>query len=196
MPKARIELASRSGTFAAPIFGKECVCCNAHAMGRTQDYDASTDRVQVDPFPVPVCFECKDHALQTPTGPILQACALIVTGCLAGLGFYYRAERPDDSFVLGMGIVCSLLFVASIAWIARTMKRQKAERAIAGHHPHLEFHVVLGRPWLDTTNGELVDRVLANNPGAVRLPTPLLWRKQEAKELAPARVVTSKRDAK
>jgi hypothetical protein len=93
-------------------------------------------------------------------------------------------------------VVGAVILLTSAVSIQRTMKREKRARAVSGHHPHLDFTVVLGRPWLDTTNGELVDRVLANNPGSQRLPTPLLWRKREAKELAPARVVKSRNPAK
>jgi hypothetical protein len=177
------------------VFGKECVCCNADPMGRTQDYDPSTDRVQVSSFPVPVCFECKDHALQSKTGPILQACALIVGGGLTGLGIYYRGQRPDDTLLVGVIVVGAIITLAAAAWLRSTLQREKRERSVAGHHPHLDFSVVLRRPWLDTTNGELVDRILANNPGAERLRTPLLWRKQEAKELAQARVVPPKKSS-
>lgn len=190
MARQRLELGTlRNGTFTPPVVGNECVCCNGDTQGRTQDYNASDDRVQIEPFALPVCFACKDHALQSTTIPILQACALIVSGCLAGLGFYYWRERPGDVFILGMGIVASVAFLGSIWWISRSIRREKAERAISGHHPHLAFTFVFGNAWFDTTNGELVDRVLAMNPTATRVKTPLLWRKEEAKQLAPARVV-------
>lgn len=191
MPRARIEFGRQIGkTFEVPKFGHECVCCNKHAMGRTQDYDPSTDRVQADSFPVPVCFDCRDHALQTATIPILQACSLIVGCSVTGLGIYYRGQRPDDSMTLGMILVGAIVALGAALWIWSSTKRERRERELAGHYPRLAFSVGHGRTLLDTTNGELVDRLLANNPRAERLPTPWLWRRQEAKELAQARVVT------
>jgi hypothetical protein len=192
MPRARIAFQPKEGsTFQVPVFGPACVCCNANAMGRTQDYDPSTDRIQAKSFPVPVCFDCKDHALQTATVPMLQACLLIVGVALAGLGIGYRRERPDDTLLVGMIAIGALLTLAAIAWIVSTSKREKRERELPGHYPRMQFSLILNRPHLDTRNGELVDRLLANNPSAERLPTPFFWRRQEAKELAQARLVKS-----
>lgn len=190
MPRSRVQLGHTiRNRFHAPVFGDECVCCNKHAMGRTQDYDPSTDRVTADSFAVPVCFDCKDHALQTHTVPILQACALLVGIAITYLGFHYRSERPDDSMTTGMAVVGILLTLGASFWIWKTHARDKRERELPGHFPRMTFSLGTGRALLDTTNGQLVDRLLAKNPVAKRLPTPLLWRKQEAKELAQARVV-------
>jgi hypothetical protein len=56
--------------FIVPQFGKHCVCCNADAFGRTQEYDPSTDRLEAPKVPMPVCGACANHALSQHTGPI------------------------------------------------------------------------------------------------------------------------------
>src|SRR6185295_19364397 len=108
MPISDVALRGAVGgkfTFIGPRFGTRCVCCNADAMGRTQDYDPSTDRVQAAPVSMPVCADCSDHALQTATEPILQASLLIVGFGVAALGIMYMQERPDDGFLRGMIVV-------------------------------------------------------------------------------------------
>ena len=177
-----------TSSFIVPRFGTRCVCCNADAMGRVQMYDPSTDRVQAPPFAMPVCFDCKGHALQTATVPMLQACLLIVGGCLTGLGINYLRERPDDGFLKGMIGVGAAMTVAAIAWIFATWRRGKRER-VPGHHPRLVFSVAHGRTLLDTANEELVVELLALNPSARVLPTPLLWRKARERRFPAARVV-------
>ena len=57
--------AGGTGTLVAPSFGRCCVCCNADAMGRVQDCDPTTERLTAAPVRMPVCLECKDHAMQS-----------------------------------------------------------------------------------------------------------------------------------
>lgn len=177
------------GAFIAPRFGTRCVCCNADAMGRTQDYDPSTDRVQASAVPMPVCFACKDHAFQSQTAGIFQACMLIVGVCAIGLGYSYLGDRPDDGFLKGMIAVGAVLTITGIVWVAAAMRRERRERAMPGHHARLSFSVAHGSTLLDTSNDELVVEVLQLNPRARLLPTPLLWRRRKEWHLPAARAV-------
>jgi len=125
--------------------------------------------------PMPVCFDCKDHALQTSTVPMLQAMGVLVGLALTGLATSYATQRPGDSFLYGMMVAGAALVVVSIAWIRATSRRKRAART-GGHHPGLEMSVATGATLLDTENETLVEELLVINPDARRLPTPLLWR--------------------
>jgi hypothetical protein len=83
-----------------------------------------------------------------------------------------------------------LLVVLSVAWIRSSSAKCKRV-AGNGHYPGFEFSVVTGAPLVDTDNETLVEELLALNPRAHRLPTPLLWRLR-ADGLPKARLV--KRD--
>lgn len=157
------------GKFVVPRFGSGCVCCGASALGRTQDYDPSTDRVRAQPVPMPVCFECRGHALQTPAAAITQTALLLAGACGVALGLYYRGQRPDDEFLLGVIAVSLALTLAAVAWMVTTVRRQRRERALAGHHPHLVLGVV-GATVLTSTNEALIDELLGLNPDARRVP--------------------------
>ncbi len=182
-------------SYIVPRFGKRCVCCNADAMGRTQDYDPSTDRVQASSIAMPVCFDCKDHALQTATAAILQSSLLIVGVCAIGLGINYLTERPDDDVLTGSVAVGAVMTLAAIAWIAAAIRREKRERGLPGHHARLSFSIAHGRTLLDTSNETLVEELLALNPNARILPTPLLWRRRKERQLPTARAVKAQRRA-
>jgi hypothetical protein len=75
-----------------------------------------------------------------------------------------------------------------VAAIVRSRRRARRARD-QGHHPGLEFSVIHGRTWLDTTNSVLVEDLLAHNPSAKVLPTPLLWRRANRRDAPNARVV-------
>ncbi len=162
-------------TYVVPAFGKQCVCCNADALGRTQDFDPSTDRVKADPMPMPVCFACKDHALDTPFAPMMQASLLCVGIAATALGGLYAADRPGDSFLKWMMVTGVALVVIAIAWMRASSKRRKAAR-VDGHHPGLALGLSTGATLLDTDNETLVEDLLERNATATRLPTPLFWR--------------------
>lgn len=177
--------------FTVPRFGTQCVCCSTETMGRTQDYDPSTDRVKAAPVAMPVCFACTDHALQTAFAPLVQACGVLVGLALTWLAIGYLRERPHDTFLWGAIAVGVAMVGASIAWIVAS-RRRKTRNHVAGHHPGLELSVGHGRTLLDTDNEQLVEELLALNPNARRLPTPMLWRMRgeglpAARAIAPAR---------
>jgi hypothetical protein len=161
--------------FEVPTFGPHCVCCSADAQGRVQSYDPSTDRRTADPVPMPVCLACKDHALKQPFAAIMQAMGILVGGAITALGAMYAADRPGDSVLKWMMVVGVAMIVLSIAWI-RSSSRARARAAGNGHHPGLELSLATGATVLDTDNETLVEDLLAKNPRAVRVPTPLLWR--------------------
>ena len=171
-----------------PKFGPHCVCCNADTMGRTQDYDPSTDRIRMPAIAMPVCFACKDHALNPPFAPIMQALGGMVGIALAGAGIGFVAKRPHDPVLWGTAVVGTVLALASLAWARATRRRIAAARR-DGHHPGLELSVQTGT-LLDTENEALVEELLALNPDAHRLPTPLLWRRR-GEGMPKARVVAS-----
>ncbi len=177
-----------SFTFVAPRFGTTCVCCNGDAKGRTQDFDASTDRVQAPAVPMPVCEACKDHALQSTFASIMQVCLLFMGLGAIGLAIMYLRQRPHDDFLWGTGAVGVALFAVAVTWMIATARRTRRATE-AGHHPALAFSIAHGRTLLDTRNDQLADELLARNPNARRLPTPLLWR--EARRVPAARVVPS-----
>lgn len=191
--KQRIQFgeAERSrARFIAPQFGTSCICCNAETHGRTRDFDPSTDRVRADVVPMPVCAACDRHAFVQPTTVILQTMVLILAALLGGASIYYMRIRPSDDFLKIMLAISVAVFALDLVWIGRG--RRRAERARDdGHHPGLEFSVAYGRTWLDTTNPTLVEDLVARNPSARVLPTPLLWRRANRREAASARVVKS-----
>lgn len=122
-------------TFVVPKFGATCVCCNAPAMGRTQDFDASTDRVQAPAVAMPVCFECRKHALVSNTEAILLASTGCVGVPLVLLAVMKLDERPQDDFLWGMLVVGGVLVVATIAWSVAIARRSKREARGAGWSP-------------------------------------------------------------
>lgn len=178
-------------SFITPRFGRCCICCNADAMGRTQDYDPSNDRVTAPAVPMPVCSECQGHAMQTSFVPTLQVCLLFVGLSSAGLAGKYITERPDDPLLWAAVIAGLAMFGAAVLWLVATSRRNRREQ-VAGHHPRLVFSVGHGRTLLDTTNEELVRELLELNPSARVLPEPPLWRWQRRRQMPSARVVRSR----
>lgn len=178
-------------TFAAPRFGRGCVCCNADAAGRTHDPDPRSGCLLGAGVQMPVCLACKDHAVQAATVPRLQAVLMMLGLLLLAVAAGYLTQRPHDGFLWGMLAVSGTAFVAGVLWIRATSRRDRREQ-IAGHHPRLEFSIAYGRTLLDTTNEELVREVLAHNPSARVLREPPLWRWQRRRQLPAARVVRSR----
>lgn len=175
--------------FVVPVFGRACVCCNADAMFRTQPYDPSTDAVTAPPIDMPVCFECRSHALQTHTGPIIAGSLVCVGGALAALAGMKLDERPNDDFLWAMLFGGIAVAVAAIAWIIAGSRRQKRHRE-RGHHAGLSFSIDHGATVLTTTNEELVADLLERNPGARRVLT-----RAERRRIPEARTVDDgKRD--
>jgi hypothetical protein len=178
--RQRIELAS------APRFGGRCVCCSADTNGRTQDYEV-VDRpgpvLRATPVAMPVCGNCAGHALVSHFASLMQACMLAIGAIAIGLGITYLRERPDDAFLYGTIVVGVVLMAAAIAWLM-TVSRRDARARRRGHHPNLAFSVARGRTLLDSDNEELVVDLLARNPDARRLPTPLLWRRKSPVPIA------------
>lgn len=183
--------AAGTGTLVAPSFGRCCVCCNADATGRAQDCDPGTERITAAPVRMPVCLDCKDHAIQSASVPRLQALLVALGLILFAIGAYYLTQRPHDRFLWGMLAVSGASFGAGFVWLRATARRNDREQ-LAGHHPRLEFSVFQGRMLLDTTNGELVREVLAQNPNARLMPEPPLWRWMRRRQLPAARVVRSR----
>lgn len=183
-----------SFAFEAPKFGPHCVCCNADTQGRTQDYDPSTDRIRAAAVPMPVCIECKDHALSTPLAPIMQAIGVMMALALAGLGASYATKPLSHRIGLGMIGAGVLLLAISIVWIRATSRRKQRGR-IAGHFPGLEISLGSGATLLDTENETLVEELLALNEKARRMQTPLFWRLR-GEGMPKARVVEAPRDKK
>lgn len=183
MPIIDFGPSSRS-TFVVPKFGKTCVCCNQDAQGRTQDYDASTDRIHADVVAMPVCFGCRDHAFQGHTGPILAAAGFCVGTSGTGLGAFYVSKRPHDALLWGVLAVGVAILAVSVVWIVRSVRAERRDRAIPGHHARLWFTVGHGSTRLITRNEMLADELIARNPSAKRMLT-----RAEAKQIPAARVV-------
>jgi hypothetical protein len=185
----RIEIGRQgAGSFRVPAFGPQCVCCNKHAMGQVLSYNASSERIRADAFPVPVCAQCSDHALEMHRGATFQ-----LVGLFGGVAIALKAMSFNGMNI--MVLVGAAISLATGAWIYLVHRRKQRELAHPGHHPRLEYSIVSGQTFLDTRNPALVERVLAMNPDAKRLETPSSWRAAEAKEaarrLAPARVVAT-----
>lgn len=165
-------------SFEVPRFGRECICCNRDARGVTQPYNASTDTVSAPPILMPVCVDCLPHATQTHTAGIVLGGALCVGLAATGLGLGKLGERPDDTFLWGMAAFGIALTTLVVILVVRATRRERRERAIAGHHPRASFSIDRGHTHLATTNPALVERLLALNPGAERVLT-----RKERKEL-------------
>lgn len=177
--------------FVVPSFGRCCVCCNTDATGRLQGCDPSTERITAEPVQMPVCVECKDHAMQSALAPRLQALLVTLGLVLLAVGVSYVTRRTHDHFLWAMIAVGGAMLVAGALWLRATVQRDRQEY-IAGHHPRLAFSVAYGRMLLDTTNEELVRELLARNPTARPLPEPALWRWQRRRQMPAARVVRSR----
>jgi hypothetical protein len=162
---------NRDGTFRVPRFSKLCACCGADAMGRIESYDPSTDHVQATPIDVPVCHECRDHALLRPGAPIIYTCMLVAGGSMAGLCGYFGSKRPEDMFVWTMLVIAAVVALAGLVLLARAIRFERAERERPGHAPWLVFSVDSGRARLITTSDRLSDELLALNLDARRRPT-------------------------
>jgi len=174
--------------FTAPKFTTHCVCCNAETYGRTRDFDPSTDKIQADVVPMPVCAPCHHHAFVQPTTVILQTSLFMVAAIMGGMCIYYLGIRPRDTFLKYGIAVCAAALALDLAWIFASRRRAGRARD-EGHHPGLEFSVAHGRTWLDTTNTVLVEELIAHNPKAKVLPTPLLWRRANRRDAPSARIV-------
>jgi hypothetical protein len=149
-------------SFEVPTFPSYCVCCNADPHGRTQSYNASTDRVTVPSIEIPVCHACSGHALRTHTGPIIMGSLLCVGIAVTALGFMYRGKSGASSGMIVAGFV---LVALAILWIVVVTRRELRERT-PGHHPHLVFAVAYGKTFLHTKNQALADELIALNPKA------------------------------
>lgn len=154
-----------------PRFGDACVCCDAHAGGRTKNYNASTHNVRVPPVPMPVCESCDDHALVDSTTTLLQL-SLIGSGVvIAAVAAFGLVERPGDRIIM-LALAASLLgAVSGVLWMRATRQRIRRARD-AGHHPRLVFSVASGRTFLETTNERLVETLQAHNAGTQVQPAP------------------------
>lgn len=192
--KQRVQFGEAEGIFSrrvqyvAPVFTTACVCCNAETHGRTRDYDPSTDKVRADVVPMPVCAPCHHHAFVAQTTVVLQTSLFMVAGIFGGMCIYYLGQRPHDTFLKWGIVACAIALALDLAWMF-SHRRRAARARDEGHHPGLDFSVSHGRTWLDTENDALVDRLIANNPTAKVLPTPLFWRRANKRDAPSARVV-------
>jgi len=151
--------------FHFPRFGVHCACCGRDAQGRTQPYDPSTDRLNVSPVLVPVCFDCESHFRRSTSAITIAASGLVVGVAGTGLAMSYLQKRPNDSFLWGMLGVSLLIGVAAISWVVDQMTKEKSLIS-SGHH--VAFGLV-PRPdgaVLTTGNITLVKDLLRTNPGA------------------------------
>lgn len=177
--------------FVVPSFGPCCICCNADARGRKQDCEPSTERITEVPVQMPVCIECRDHAIQSTVAPRLQALMVVIGLLLFAVGACQLTQRRHDPVLWAMLVVGGAMFVAAMLWLRATVRRDRREH-LAGHHARLGFSVAYGRMLLDTTNEELVRELLARNPTARLLAEPALWRWQRRRQMPAARVVRSR----
>lgn len=150
----------------APRFGAGCVCCSV-VTSRTQHYDPSTDRIRCEAIEVPVCADCRGHAMVTPTGIILPALALLIGATVGGIGIHRASARPHDAAT--MIVIGAALVVVALTWIGMATLRSRRWRR-AGHHPGLTIGVATGRCVLNTTNVALANELIATNPFARRRP--------------------------
>lgn len=151
--------------FIAPKFGGRCVCCNGDALGRTQDYDPSVDRVRADAVTMPVCFACRKHALRSHSGTIVTVGLVYIGIVFVALGSAKLGDRPGDTFLWGTIVGAAALTAGAVMSALRANAREK--RLVAeGHHAGLTFSVTDERPALITHNRELAEELVALNPGA------------------------------
>jgi hypothetical protein len=146
-----------------PAMGSSCVCCGGDTQGRTQPYFIDTTTLEV-----PVCRACKDHAHE-PSHRAARETVPLVISIVAGLMAVVGALPSIPG--IGIAIVFATLWAALLA---RGRLRRARALLIDGHHPWLEMTEVTGKLWIDTTNGELVEELLACNESARRTTTPQL----------------------
>jgi len=137
--------------------GTRCTCCNVPTT-RTQKLDASTDRIEVEPFDLPVCLDCKDHALRRTIVEAMMGIGLIVLGALGALGV--MNESPA-LMIAGFAPAASLI---TFLFLRRARRFAFAR---AGHHAGLEIGAHAGLTVVRTSNRRLVEELVARNGDAI-----------------------------
>ena len=170
-------------TFQAPKFGRDCVCCNQDARWMTMQFQPSTERISADAVEVPVCVECRDHALLQPTTGIGAVTLAVLGACFTALGVGKLVDRPDDGFLRVFALAGAGMLVAGVVLLVRHLRRERTARA-AGHHPGLRFIVGLVGTEVFTSNDALADTLVELNPGAIkameeRIPTARVVAKRQ-----------------
>lgn len=135
------------GDFPIPDFGDRCACCNAEGKLLKVPFDASTDRLRVDPIDVPVCPSCIGHLKKNTQGAQLLGGSLIPI--VLGVGIWSAAQG------IWPGLVGALVAASAIAWWIQRDRARRREMAANGHHPHLEILVAIGQCAIRTTNHRL-----------------------------------------
>ncbi len=138
------------GSFPIPEMGDLCACCNADST-TTIPFDASTDRLRVDPIAVPVCATCAGHLRKNTNLAQLVGGSLIPI--VVGLGIWSAANG-----LYWLTAIAVLLGIGGVRWI-RGERKKRRETASLGHHPHLEIMVAIGQCVVRTTNKRLAEHL-------------------------------------
>jgi hypothetical protein len=171
---------------AIPRFGTHCVCCGADARGRTDTFVAPTDQGAAVRVAMPVCWDCRDHALGSSARPAFAAVLLFVGAAIVGLAGYFLGKRHGSAWQTGMIITAVVVTVLGMALMIHAAVAERRRRNRDGHFPGVVFRVASGSARLFTRNERLADELLALNPGARRTADPV---ERNAGRIPSARVV-------
>jgi hypothetical protein len=158
---------ARDFTYVAPVFGPRCVCCNDDARRMTMRFEPSTERIRAGAIDVPVCVECRPHALLQPTTGIAAVVLAILGACFATLGIGKLVDRPGDGLLRVFALAGAIMLVVGVVLLVRHVRRDRAARA-AGHHPGLRYIVGLVGTEIYTSNEQLANELVDRNPGALK----------------------------
>jgi hypothetical protein len=142
------------GSFPVPEMGSLCACCNADASTAVP-FDASTDRLRVDPIQVPTCATCAGHLRKNTNAEQLVGGSLIPIAI--GLGIWSVMNE-----IYALTAVAVVVGIGVTRWILQK-GRKRRETARLGHHPHLEIMVAIGQCAVRTTNKRLAEELVQNH---------------------------------
>ena len=141
-------------TFPAPDFGERCVCCDGHDV-KTRAFDAGTDRLRVDPIPMPVCTECSTHVTLSTRASQLMAAGMFLGG---GLGLFVTVEHHAP----WLGVAGYALFaVMALCMVFQSIRRRRS--AARGHYTGLEISCTAHQCAVRTNNPRLAKDLLERN---------------------------------
>jgi uncharacterized protein YlaI len=140
-------------TFPTPDLGSSCVCCD-RADAPSRRFDASTDRLRVDPIAIPVCSECDGHVAKSTNAAQMVAALL----CVGGGGCLWGLMKPLAWAALGGAV----LVACCVAWLV-AVRAARRRSARDGHFTGFEIMASFHQCSVRTTNPRLARELLDRN---------------------------------
>jgi hypothetical protein len=154
-------------------------------MGRILDYNPSTRRQGwAQSIPVPVCAECRDHAVLGSKGLSFAQTFATLGVVAAGYGVKLIGAMPHSALVFSLVTFGTIIALVSLLYILSHALRERSDRARPGHHPRMSIDVWDGTARITTTNRALGEELMALNPEASWVVT-----RAEARAIPTARAI-------